>query len=181
MLRYQEPQTTSQRDAEGTPRDGADGGAGLSVEQGLWDSIVYTSSPAKERASAAAQNRLPERTWHIWAAVLPLAPMRTMARAEEMLRGEINTFFELSSPSFFRRVKAKVPFASDSASMVASLKDGFKISVTQIQATGRPRLTLLLTVVSTDALLQRANRYTHKTRFPRGLRPPCGLLTREHG
>ena len=48
--------------------------------------------------------------------------MRTMARAEEMLRGEKNTFFELSSPSFFRRVKAKVPFASDSASMVASLK-----------------------------------------------------------
>ena len=48
--------------------------------------------------------------------------MRTMARAEEMLRGEINTFFELSSPSFFRRVKAKVPFASDSASMVARLK-----------------------------------------------------------
>ena len=122
VLRGQEPQTTSQRDAEGMPRDGADGGVGLSVEQGLWDSIVYTSSRAKERASAAAQKRLPERTWHIWAAVLPLAPRRTMARAEEMLRGAISTFFELPSPSFFRRVKAKVPFASDSASMVARLK-----------------------------------------------------------
>lgn len=36
--------------------------------------------------------------------------------------GEKNTFLELSSPSFFRRVKAKVPFASDRASMTASLK-----------------------------------------------------------
>ena len=81
-----------------------------------------SGSSAKETASVATQNRLPERTWDTWAAVLPLAPMRTMARAEEMLRGEKNTFFELSSPSFFRRVKAKVPVASDSASMVASLK-----------------------------------------------------------
>ena len=71
---------------------------------------------------AATQNRLPERTWHIWAAVLPLAPMRTMARAEERLRGEINTFFELSSPSFFRRVKAKVPFDANSENMLARLK-----------------------------------------------------------
>ena len=81
-----------------------------------------TGSSAKETESVGVQNWLLECTWDIWAAVLPLAPMRTMARAEEMLRGEINTFLELSSPSFFRRVKAKVPFASDSASMVASLK-----------------------------------------------------------
>ena len=81
-----------------------------------------SGSSAKETVSVGAQNWLPERTWDIWAAVLPLAPMRTMARAEEMLRGEINTFLELSSPSFFRRVKAKVLFASDRASMVASLK-----------------------------------------------------------
>lgn len=84
--------------------------------------IADTGSLAKETATVGARNRLPELTWDIWAAVLPLAPMRTMARAEEMLRGEINTFLELSSPSFFRRVKAKVPFASDSASMVASLR-----------------------------------------------------------
>ena len=53
---------------------------------------------------------------------MPLAPMRTMARAEERLRGEINTFFELSSPSFFRRVKAKVPFDANSENMLARLK-----------------------------------------------------------
>ena len=97
-------------------------GVGLAVEQGLWIRIVDPGSPTKEKASAAAHNRLPERTWHICAAVLPFAPMRTMARAEEMLRGEINTFFELSAPSFFRRVKAKVPFDADSASMLARLK-----------------------------------------------------------
>ena len=122
MLRCQEPQATCQRDTGGGAQGGADRGVGLAVEQGLKIRIVDLGSPVKETASSAAQNRLPERTWHIWAAVLPLAPMRTMARAEEMLRGEINTFFELSAPSFFRRVKAKVPFASDSASMVARLK-----------------------------------------------------------
>lgn len=45
-----------------------------------------------------------------------------MARAEEMLMGEKNTFLELSSPSFLKRFKAKVPFASDRVSMMASLK-----------------------------------------------------------
>ena len=81
-----------------------------------------TGSSAKETVSVGIQNRLSKHTWDIWAAVLPLAPIRSMARAEEMLSGEINTFLELSSPSFFRSVKAKVPFASDRASMVASLK-----------------------------------------------------------
>lgn len=47
--------------------------------------------------------------------------MKTMARAEEMLMGEKNTFFELSSPSIFKRFKAKVPFASRRESMIASL------------------------------------------------------------
>ena len=122
MLRCQEPQATCQRDTGGGAQGGADRGVGLAVEQGLKIRIVDLGSPVKETASSAAQNRLPERTWHICAAVLPFAPMRTMARAEEMLRGEINTFFELSAPSFFRRVKAKVPFDADSASMVARLK-----------------------------------------------------------
>lgn len=53
---------------------------------------------------------------------MPAAPIKTMASVEERLMGEKNTFLELSSPSFFRRVKAKVPFASDRASMTASLK-----------------------------------------------------------
>jgi len=48
--------------------------------------------------------------------------MKTMDRAEEMLIGEKNTFFELSSPSFFRRLKAKVPFASERVSMMVSLR-----------------------------------------------------------
>ena len=93
--------------------------------QGLKDSDLRRQLTGQRTGSAVTQNRLPERTWHIWAAVLPLAPMRTMARAEERLRGEINTFFELSSPSFFRRVKAKVPFDADSSSMVARLKGCF--------------------------------------------------------
>ena len=122
MLRCQEPQATCQRDTGGGAQGGADRGVGLAVEQGLKIRIVDLGSPVKETASSAAQNRLPERTWHIWAAVLPLAPMRTMARAEEMLRGEINTFFELSAPSFFRRVKAKVPFDANSENMLARLK-----------------------------------------------------------
>ena len=81
-----------------------------------------TSSTEKVTAFTIAQNWFQVRTWDIWAAVFPFAPMKTMARAEEMLMGEINTFFELSSPRCFKRVKAKVPFASDRASMVASLK-----------------------------------------------------------
>ena len=122
MLRCQEPQATCQRDTGGGAQGGADRGVGLAVEQGLKIRIVDLGSPVKETASSAAQNRLPERTWHIWAAVLPLAPMRTMARVDERLRGAINTFFELSSPSFFRRVKAKVPFDANSENMLARLK-----------------------------------------------------------
>lgn len=57
--------------------------------------------------------------------MFPFAPMKTMDRAEEMLMGEKNTFFELFSPSFFRRLKAKVPFASERVSMTVSLKEWF--------------------------------------------------------
>ena len=54
--------------------------------------------------------------------MFPFAPMKTMARAEEMLMGEKNTFFKLSSPRIFKRFKAKVPFASRRESMIASLE-----------------------------------------------------------
>lgn len=43
-----------------------------------------------------------------------------MARAEEMLAGEKNTFFELSSPRFFKGFKVRVPFASNRASVGVS-------------------------------------------------------------
>ena len=123
MLHSQEPQATSQRDtgrqAQGRGRWGA---RPVCQARPLGFGPQTPAHRPKKQRLVATQNRLPERTWDIWAAVLPLAPTRTMARAEEMLSGERNTFFELSSPSFFRRVKAKVPFASDSASMVASLK-----------------------------------------------------------
>lgn len=57
-------------------------------------------------------------TWDIWAAVSPLAPMKTMARAEEMLRGDKNTFCELSSsPNILNKLMAKVPFASPKSSI----------------------------------------------------------------
>jgi hypothetical protein len=55
--------------------------------------------------------------------VVLFAPMKTIARAEEMLMGEKNTFFELSSPSVFRRFKAKVLFASNRVLMMASLEE----------------------------------------------------------
>ena len=48
--------------------------------------------------------------------------MKTMARAEEMLMGDKNTFFELSSPRSFKRFKAKVPLASRRGSMMLSLE-----------------------------------------------------------
>ena len=57
-------------------------------------------------------------TWDIWVAVSPSAPMKSMARAEEMLRGERNTFREWSSsPNIFNKVMAKVPFASPRSSI----------------------------------------------------------------
>ena len=123
MPRSQEPQATSQRDTGWqAPGPGRWRSEACLSSKASGIRIVDTGSSAKETVSVGIQNRLSKHTWDIWAAVLPLAPMRTMARAEEMLRGEINTFLELSSPSFFRRVKAKVLFASDSASMMASLK-----------------------------------------------------------
>lgn len=69
-------------------------------------------------------------TWAIWLAVVPFAPMKTMARAEETLIGEKSTFLELSSPSVFKRFKAKVAFASSSGSMMVSLEWGIKINLT---------------------------------------------------
>ena len=54
--------------------------------------------------------------------MVPFAPMKTIARAEDMLMGDKNTFFELSSPSIFKRFKAKVPFASCRGSMMVSLE-----------------------------------------------------------
>lgn len=84
-----------------------------------------TGSADKRTARAVAQKWLRVRTRDIWAAVSPLAPMKTMDRAEDMLMGEKNTFFEFSSPSFFRRLKAKVPFASERVPMMVSLKERF--------------------------------------------------------
>ena len=52
--------------------------------------------------------------------VFLFSPMKTRAREEEMLMGKKNMFFELFSPSFFKKYKAKVPFASDGVSMMVS-------------------------------------------------------------
>lgn len=57
-------------------------------------------------------------TCDIWDAVFPFAPMKTMARAEEMLRGQKNTFCDLSSsPNIFNKRMAKEPFASQRSSI----------------------------------------------------------------
>ena len=62
-------------------------------------------------------------TWATWAAVSPLAPRRTMARTEERLTVEKNTLSEgSSSHRAFKRRRAKVPFASQNASMRPGLE-----------------------------------------------------------
>lgn len=123
VLSCQEGPATCQRDmvweAQGT---GQHRGSYVSRARPLGFETRRTNSTEKVTAFTIARNWFQVRTSDIWAAVFPCAPMRTMARAEEMLMGEINTFCELSSPRCFKRVKAKVPFASDRASMAASLK-----------------------------------------------------------
>lgn len=54
--------------------------------------------------------------------VFPSAPKKTMAKSDEMLMDEKNTFFEFFSPSFFKSFKTKGPFASDRVSMMVNLK-----------------------------------------------------------
>ena len=73
-----------------------------------------TEQPRESRGSP--------HTWDIWAAVFPLAPIKTMVRTEERLSGEKNTFREWSSsPNIFSKLMAKVPFALQRASITGGL------------------------------------------------------------
>lgn len=81
-------------------------------------------------------------TWAIWAAVSPLAPMKTMARAEETLRGEKNTFRERSSsPNIFNKLMAKMPLASPRRSIGESLYQKHNTEAHQPNAPSRRLVT----------------------------------------
>lgn len=65
-----------------------------------------------------------------------MAPMKTMARAEEMLRGEKNTFRELSSsPNIFNKLMANLPFAS----WRSSIREGLVFKNSRYLQVGRGR------------------------------------------
>ena len=67
-----------------------------------------TEQPCESRGSP--------HTWDIWAAVFPLAPIKTMVRTKERLSREKNTCHEWSSSAnIFNKLKAKMQFASQRA------------------------------------------------------------------
>ena len=86
--------------------------------------------------TALRKHRGSPHTWDIWAAVFPLAPIKTMVRTEERLSGEKNTFCKWSSsPNIFNKLMAKVPFASQRASIGGGLYQKPNISTSATPAT----------------------------------------------
>lgn len=74
------------------------------------------------RECYSSRSTLLRLTFAIWSAVLPLAPKYTVARADEILRGE-NKMFLLSSSwhSCLKKSRAKLVFALFKASIVLNL------------------------------------------------------------
>jgi hypothetical protein len=98
-----------------------EGAEGLGGGEGFCESLT---APCQQRYGRESWPVWPLLTLESWAAVLPLAPRKTMAKEEEILNGEKKMFpVGLLSFSVWNSSKVKRVFAELSCSMVKAATD----------------------------------------------------------